>query len=96
MLNNIFLNEGIHHFYITNNIEESLHNKLNIYIPNKKVNNHNFIISLKNIICNYETPKDKIAPHDYVTKSLIYYSKTIKKININGLITKHSKIWKKK
>ena len=79
LFNNIYLNEGIQHFYDTNNIEESLHNKLNIYIPNKKVNNHNFIISLKNAISNYETPKEKITRHDYVTKSLIYCSKTIKK-----------------
>lgn len=28
---NDYLNEGIEHFYATNNIEESLHNKLNIY-----------------------------------------------------------------
>lgn len=33
---NDYLNEGIEHFYATNNIEESLNNKLNIYIPNKK------------------------------------------------------------
>ena len=50
-----------------------------MYIPNKRVTNHNFIISLKNVISNYETPKEKITRHDYITKSLVYYSKTIKK-----------------
>ena len=79
MFNNTYLNEGIQHFYATNNIEELLHNKLNIYIPNKKVTNHNCIISLKKVISNYETPKEKVTLHDYITKSLIYYSKTIKK-----------------
>ena len=79
MFNNSYLSEGIEHFYASNNIEESLHNKLNMYIPNKRVTNHNFIISLKNVISNYETPKEKITRHDYITKSLVYYSKTIKK-----------------
>jgi len=79
LFNNSYLSEGIEHFYASNNIEESLHNKLNMYIPNKRVTNHNFIISLKNVISNYETPKEKITLHDYITKSLVYYSKTIKK-----------------
>ena len=36
-------NEIISHFYFTNNIAESLHNKLNLYLPNKKIANGNFI-----------------------------------------------------
>ena len=59
-------------------MEESLHNKLDLYIPNKKITNYNFITSLKNIIENYQTLKENILRHDYVTKALIYYSKTAK------------------
>ena len=66
MLNNAYLNEDIQHFYAANNIEESLHNKLNIYIPTKKITYHNFIISLNNVIFNYETPKVNITRHDYI------------------------------
>ena len=60
-------------------MEESLHNKLGLYIPNKKITNYNFITSLKNIIENYQTLKENILRYDYVTKALIYYSKTAKK-----------------
>ena len=31
------LNEALTHFYATNNIEESLHIKLNLYLPSKKI-----------------------------------------------------------
>ena len=65
LFNNEYLNEGIQHFYSTNNIEESLHNKLSLYIPNKKVTNFNFIISLRNVISNCETLKENITRHDH-------------------------------
>ena len=48
---------GAEHFFVTNNIAETLHHKMNLYLPNKKINNHNFIISLRNVIRNYETLK---------------------------------------
>ena len=62
-----------------------MHNKLNLYIPNKKINNHSFIISIRNVIENYEIKKEKIIRHDYVTKSLIQYAKSIKKNRYNWL-----------
>ena len=62
-----------------------MHNKLNLYIPNKKVTNHSFITSIRNVIENYEIKKEKIIRHDYVTKSLICYSKSIKKNKYNWL-----------
>ena len=82
---NDYLKEGIQHFYSTNNREESLQNKLNLYFPNKKVTNHSFITSIRNVIENYEIKKEKIIRHDYITKSLIYYSKGIKKNQYNWL-----------
>ena len=44
----------ISHFYVTNNIAESLHSKFKLYFPNKKCTNVNFIIALKNVIKNTE------------------------------------------
>ena len=96
LFNNEYLNEGIQHFYSTNNIEESLHNKLSLYIPNKKVTNFNFIISLRNVISNYETLKENITRHDYITKSLIFYCKSIKKNNYNWLTYEEFKNIEKK
>ena len=72
-------NEIISHFYFTNNIAESLHNKLNLYLPNKKITNSNFILSIRNVILNYEIIKDNILRKDYVTKTLLEYVKDIKK-----------------
>ena len=79
LFDNVNLEGLIPHFYITNNIAESLHSKLGLYLPYKKVTNNNFIISIRNIIVNYETKSENIIRKDYVTKSLITYSKTIKK-----------------
>jgi len=78
------LNNVLSHFYFTNNIAESLHNKLNLYLPNNKITNSNFIISLRNVIINYKIKKNNIIRNDYVTKSLIECSKGVKKINIPG------------
>ena len=79
LFENINLQNGIEHFYATNNIAESLHSKLGLYLPYKKVNNNNFIISIRNVLLNYETKNESIIRKDYVTKSLILYVKTIKK-----------------
>ena len=49
-------------------------------------------MSIRNVINNYEIKKDQITRHDYITKSIIYYCKSIKKMNINGLIILLSKI----
>jgi len=76
------LKEVIPHFFATNNIEESLHNKMNQYLPTNRVTNTNFIISLRNVILNYETKKESIIRKDFVTRALIEYSKPIKKKKI--------------
>ena len=62
----------------TNNVEESLHNKMNLYLPTNKITNTNFIISLRNVIINYKIKKEKIIRKDFVTRALIEYSKKIK------------------
>ena len=81
---NVYLQDAIQHFYFTNNIAESLHSKLGLYLPYKKVNNNNFIISIRNVILNYETKIGNIKRKDYITKILITYAKKIKKISMNG------------
>ena len=78
LFNNDLLEEGIPHFYTTNNIAESLHSKLTLYLPNKKITNNN-IISMRNVILNYETKINTIKRKDYITKSLICKAKTLQK-----------------
>ena len=41
-------------------LQKSLHNKLNLYLLNKKITNSNFILSIGNVILNYEIEKEKI------------------------------------
>ena len=36
--------------YLTNNILESIHSKINTFLPKHKTNTYNFINSIKNII----------------------------------------------
>ena len=47
---------------------------MNQYLPNNKISNTNFILSIRNIISNYELKKDNVIRKDYVTCTLIEYS----------------------
>ena len=78
LFDNENLNEVRPHFFSTNNIAEALHSKLSFYLPTKKITNTNFILSIRNIINNYETKKDKIIRKDYCTRVLIEYAKKVK------------------
>ena len=49
-----------HYIFFTNNIAESLNNKSYLYLPNKKITNSNVILSIGNVILNYEIEKEKI------------------------------------
>ena len=64
-------------FFATNNIAESLHSKLKLYLPYKRTSNINFIISMRNIINNSEIKKNDLIRKDYVTKTLISYANNI-------------------
>ena len=55
-----------------------MHNKLVLYIPNKKVSNINFIMSINNVINNYEIKKEEQIRKDYITKSLIIIANQLK------------------
>ena len=73
------LYEVLAYFYATNNIAESLHNKISLYLPNKKITNNNFLIAIRNILINNEIKKRSVARKDVVTRTLIEISKNIKK-----------------
>ena len=79
LFDNEKLEEILPHIFITNNIAESLHNKINYYLPNKKITFNNFIIAIRNIFINYEIKNNSLIRKDFVTKTLIAYSKTLKK-----------------
>ena len=66
------------HFFATNNIAENLHSKLNLYLIAKKKTVNNFIFSIRNVLINYESKRDQIIRKDYVTKTLLNYSRSIK------------------
>ena len=61
----------------------SLHFFLLIILRNLWIINHIYIYLIKKLLCNvilnYEIEKEKIIRQDYVTKTLIEYSKNIKK-----------------
>ena len=57
--------------YLTNNIVESLHSKLNFYLPKHKTNKYNFIYAIQNIIFNDSIKLSNICRFDYKTKALI-------------------------
>ena len=78
------MDEILPHIFITYNIAKGLHNKINYYLPNKKITYNNIFIFIKNIFINYEIKYNNLIMKDFVTKALISYSKTLKKINING------------
>ena len=66
--------------YLTNNITESIHAKLNYFLPRHITNQFNFINSLKNILINNAFKNSDIVRKDYKTKSLLLL---IDKENLN-------------
>ena len=66
--------------YLTNNITESIHAKLNYFLPRHITNQFNFINSLKNILINDAFKNSDIVRKDYKIKSLLLL---IDKENLN-------------
>ena len=62
---------AVNKIYLTNNIVESLHGKLNYYLPKHTSNQYNFINSLNNVFVNDAINNNNIIRHDYSTKSLL-------------------------
>ena len=57
--------------YLTNNIIESLHAKLNYFLPRHVTNQYNFVNSMNNILINDSIINSQIKRKDFKTKSLI-------------------------
>ena len=66
--------------YLTNNIIESIHSKINNYLQKHKTTVYNFIKALENIIFNDSIKYNNLHRTDYKTKSLILL---IEKENLN-------------
>ena len=67
-------------FFCYKNIVKSLHSKINKSISTyKKLTNTNFIIAIRNILYDNEIKKNEIERKDFITKTLIENTKTIKK-----------------
>ena len=70
---NLYKNNNIalEKFYVTNNIIESLHSKLNYYSSKSKSNKYNFISCMEKIFNNDFVKHDNYKRYDYITRSLI-------------------------
>ena len=67
--------------YLTNNIIESLHSKINSYLPKHKTTVYNFIKSLENVIFNDTIKNISVKRYDFKTRSLLIL---IDKENLNN------------
>ena len=56
--------------YMTNNIVESYHSRINYYLPKHKYNKHNFIKCIENIIYNDMIKNNDVIRHEYKTKGI--------------------------
>ena len=61
----------LNRLYLTNNIIESIHQKLNSKLNNQPSNKLTFINALKNIFINDIIKNDTVKRYDFITKSLI-------------------------
>ena len=69
--------------FLTNIIIESLHSKINYYLPKRKTTVYNFIKSLENVIFNDTIKNNNIKRYDFKTRSLLIL---INKENLNNNI----------
>jgi len=57
--------------YLTNNIEESIHSKINYNLPKKSTTNNDFINTVENIFINEQFKNKKLIRYDYVSQTLL-------------------------
>ena len=67
------------HLFVTNNIAESLHQKINFNLPKRKTTSFDFITSIQSILYKNFIKIENIKRRDYITQALINIS-----ININN------------
>ena len=81
VISNYYKNKNlIDRMYLTNNIVESLHSKINLYLPKHKSTKYNFINTLENIIFNDSFKIENLKRFDFKTKALMLL---IEKENLN-------------
>ena len=64
--------------YLTNNIEEIMHSKINFYLGKKSTTNNMFINAVQIILTSEESKKENLIRYDYVTQNLIALIETLK------------------
>jgi len=57
--------------YLTNNIEESIHSKINYNLPKKSTTNNDFINTVENIFINEQFKNKKLIRYDYISQNLL-------------------------
>ena len=58
-------------FYVTNNIAESLHSKINKYLAKKSTSPENFVVAMKKIFINNNIKNNNMKRYDIKTWALI-------------------------
>lgn len=80
-------NNSIKYLLITNNIAESFHGQIEIYLPKDKTTKNGFILCMTKILNDLMVKKLEIKRHDYKTRVLIYLADAINKSGIFRWIT---------
>ena len=57
--------------YFTNNVAESIHKKLDYYLPKRKIIPFDFIESVRNCFINFDIKNTEIERYDIKTKTII-------------------------
>ena len=87
--------------YFTNNICETIHSKINYYLPKKSTNIKDFILCLTKIFINCNNIENNLIKHDYISRTLLILikkydlNKNPKWITFNEYITENKKLTKK-
>ena len=80
-INNDGENSYLKSFYVTNNIAESLHSKINKYLPKNYTSPENFVVAMKKIFINNNIKNNNIKRYDIKTRALI---QIIKDLDLNN------------
>ncbi len=70
-INNEGENSYLKSFYVTNNIAESLHSKINKYIPKNSSSPENFVVAIKKVFINNNIKNNNIKRYNIKTRTLI-------------------------
>ena len=58
-------------FYFTNNVAESIHQKLDYYLPKRKTTPLDFIKSVRNCFINFDIKNTEMERFDIKTRTII-------------------------